>query len=103
MSRNTDHFVVFNIRETYHELGEYDFKIVLDPAKFKTSQLLSYKMLDSDMKSMDFSVQKWGRKLNCRFKIDPNVSDGVSYFYAVVTNSKGEEEKIQLKFWVIKP
>lgn len=98
-----DSFVVYNLRETYHELGEYEFKIVLNPKFFKNGHDSTLLMIDSDGKKMRYSVETWGRKINCSFTIDDTVSDGVSIIDLIVKNSSGKEHKERLTYWIIKP
>jgi len=96
-------FVLYNLRETYHELGEYEFKVVLDPRSFKNGHLSELTCVDSDGKPMNFEVQKWGRKINCKFIIDKSVSDGVSTVKMTLRDDEGHELAGRTSFWVIKP
>lgn len=96
-------FVVYNLRETYHELGKYDFKIVLNPKFFKNGHMSELKCVDSDRKNMKFSCEKWGRKINCSFIIDNDVSDGVSIVDMNLKDENGKEYPGRITFWVIKP
>ncbi len=99
----SDSFVVYNKKETYLELGSYDFKIVLDPLKFKNSHESEIKMYDSDGKEMKFEVSKWGRKINCKFQIDDTVSDGVAIIDLSLKDTENGFQKTQLRTWIIKP
>ena len=92
-------FQVYGLEETYPELGDFDFKIVLSPKFYKAETEFDVNVLDSDRKKIPFSLNKWGRKLNVKFTISPSVSDGVS----IVILSKGNQEVGRLNFWVIKP
>lgn len=96
-------FVVYDLRETYHELGIYEFKVVLNPKLFKNGHDSVVKMVDSDGRIMDFEVHKWGRKLNFKFTVDQDVSDGVSMVNIYVTDKKGKDHFERLTFWIIKP
>lgn len=96
-------FITYNLRETYHELGNYDFKIVLDPRFFKNGHLSELACIDSDGRPMRFDVQKWGRKINCSFVIDQTVADGVSVVKMYLKDDDGHEHADRLSFWVIKP
>lgn len=96
-------FVLYNLRETYHELGEYEFKVVLDPRSFKNGHLSEVTCVDSDGKPMRFEVQKWGRKINCKFVVDRTVSDGVSIVKMILRDDEGHEHSGRTSFWVIKP
>lgn len=96
-------YVLYNLRETYHELGVYDFKIVLDPRFFKNAHLSEVIFTDSDGKLMKFEVEKWGRKINCEFVIDDSVSDGVSTVKMLLKDDEGHSHTSRTSFWVIKP
>ena len=95
-------FIVYNIRETYHELGEYEFKIVLSPSKYKNAHDSDVRITDSDGNLMEFEANKWGRKINCKFKIDENVADGVSSVLLDLRRHDGTLLQSRLYFWVIK-
>lgn len=103
MAKQVQKFVVYNLRETYHELGTYEFKIVLHPKNFRHGHTSSMTMVDSDGKPMELDVKTWGRKVNCLFKIDKSVADGVSIATLDVIDSKGEKHNMRLTFWIIKP
>lgn len=92
-------YQVYNIRETYHELGTYQFKVVLSPRFYKTGHDFRVEMFDSARKPMNHKMEVWGRKLNITFDIDQNVSDGVSF----VNVFKNNNLLARLTFWVIKP
>jgi len=96
-------FVFYNLRETYHELGEYEFKIVLDPKSFRNASLSEVSIKDSDGRGMKFSFEKWGRKINCKFLIDREVPDGVSTITMKLKDDAGHEYNGISRFWVIKP
>lgn len=96
-------FVLYNLRETYHELGSYEFKIVLDARFFKNGHLSELSCVDSDGKPMKFNVQKWGRKINCSFIVDNSVADGVSVVKMILKDDDGHEHSDRLSFWIIKP
>lgn len=97
-----DYFVAYNIRETYHELGTYEVKIVLNPRHFKNSHLSEVVILDSDGKPVKQDIKKWGRKINCVFTIDKDVSDGVAVVKIQLLTTKETKLNKQLTFWVIK-
>lgn len=103
MARAPEKFVVYNLRETYHELGSYEFKVVLNPKFFKNSHRSELTLVDSDGRPMRYEVKKWGRKINCAFTIDPSVADGVSQAYLKLLTEKDDEVAGRLIFWVIKP
>lgn len=95
-------FIVYNLREIYHELGSYEFKIVLDPRSFKNCHMSDVSCKDSDGKDMKMTHEKWGRKINCFFTIDGNVSDGVAVVDMKLKDDDGHEVSDRLTFWVIK-
>jgi hypothetical protein len=103
MARSAEKFVVYNLRETYHELGRYEFKIVLNPRFFKNSHESSLELVDSSGKPMQYELNRWGRKLNCSFVIDTEVADGVSRGALVLKTDSGQVHAGQISFWVIKP
>lgn len=92
-------YQVYNIRETYHELGDYQFKVVLNPRFYRTGHDFRAEMFDSSNRPMRHVFEVWGRKLNVKFTIDETVSDGVSY----VDIFRGDNKIARLNFWVIKP
>lgn len=96
-------FVVYNLKETYHELGQYEFKVVLDPRHFKNGHLSEVLLIDSDGRPMKYDVEKWGRKINCSFSLDKTVADGVSTVKMVLRDDEGHEMAARTSFWVIKP
>lgn len=96
-------YIVYGLRETYHELGEYEFKVVLNPKFFKNGHSSSVWMRDSDGKPMNFDVKNWGRKMNFRFSIDSSVSDGLAFVGIDVRNESGVSHQIRFSYWVIKP
>jgi len=92
-------FQVYGLDETYPELGDFSFKIVLSPRTCKSGQDFDVKLIDSDQRPIRFQLNKWGRKLNVTFTIDTSVSDGVS---TAVLLRNGQEVG-RLSWWVIKP
>lgn len=103
MSRPAEKFVVRELRETYHELGEYEFKVVLNPRFFENGHGSELKVVDSDGRPLEHSSEVWGRKVSCRFKIDESVADGVSAVdLSLRSNGTGEPHRVRLFFWVIK-
>lgn len=95
-------YVIYNLRDTYHEAGQYEFKIVLDPRRFKNGHLSEVTCVNSDGKNMTMDVQKWGRKVNCSFNIDESVPDGVSVLKMILKDDAGREVTGRATFWVIK-
>lgn len=102
MPRIVEKFVVYGLRETYHELGTYEFKIVLNPRNFKNSHGSDITLVDSDAKPMKFIIKKWGRKISCTFTIDDSVADGVSVARLEMRDEKEVVHAGRLSFWVIK-
>jgi hypothetical protein len=102
-TKPSDRFVVYNLRETYAELGEYEFKVVLSPRYFKNGHSSEMQLVDSDGKPMRFELKKWGRKMNCVFFIDENTADGVAAARLQLQDDKGHAVPGHLTFWVIKP
>jgi hypothetical protein len=98
-----DLFIVSNIRETYHELGDYEFKVVLSPKHFKSSHSCGFILVDSDGKRIPGEVGRWGRKVIVKFKIDEGVSDGVAALQMSLVLEDGRKINRQLTWWVIKP
>ena len=103
MAKPADKYVVYNLRETYHELGEYEFKVVLNPRSFRNSHLSEMALVDSDGKPMRFELKKWGRKMNCSFHIDEKVADGIAVAKLSLKDERGTEVTGRVQFWVIKP
>lgn len=92
-------YQVYNMRETYHELGDYQFKVVLNPRFYKTGHDFRVEMFDSSNRPMKHKFEVWGRKINVAFTIDDSVSDGVAYVNVI----KGNNQLARLTYWVIKP
>ena len=63
-------FQVYGLAQTYPELGEYSFKVVLNPRLYKSGQDFDVCIVDSDRKPVKFELKRWGRKLNVTFVID---------------------------------
>ena len=92
-------FQVYGLDETYPWLGEYTFKLVLNPRFFKTGQDLDVIVQDSDRKPMPRDLKRWGRKLHVTFTITPETADGVAQ--ALVMRDGVEVGRCT--WWVIKP
>ena len=99
---SVDSFIIFNLRETYHELGTYEVKIVLNPKLFKNGHTAEVSIVDSDGRPMKCDVKKWGRKIVCFFTIDKDVPDGVAAIKLKLMNSKEKMIERALTFWIIK-
>lgn len=92
-------YQVYNLLETYHELGEYQFKIVLNPRFYKTGHEFKVELFDSSRKPMKGSFEIWGRKINVKFVIDPDVSDGIAFADIIV----GNNQLGRVNWWIVKP
>jgi hypothetical protein len=92
-------FQVYNIRETYHELGKYWVKVVLNPRYYRAAHEFRVDVVDSDGRQMSNEVSIWGRKINVGFDITPDTADGVS----IIKIIRGKDQIARLPFWVIKP
>ena len=103
MTKSIDMFIVYNLRPTYHELGEYEFKVVLSPDKFKNSHDSDIVVLDSDGGRIATTVQKWGRKINCVMSIGCEVPDGVATAKMALRLKDGTEVLSSFSFWIVKP
>jgi hypothetical protein len=101
-TKPSDRFVVYNLRETYAELGEFEFKVVLSPRHFKNSHPSEMTLVDSDGKPMRFELKKWGRKMNCVFYVDEETADGVAAARLQLRDDRGNQHLGHLTFWVIK-
>ena len=100
-SRHNDveKFVVYGLLDTYHSLGEYKFKIVLNPKHFKNSHDLDVQMNDSDGETLKFKMERWGRKMNVSFTLDDDVSDGIT---VIMLLDKTGNVISRLSAWIIK-
>lgn len=95
-------FVIYNLRETYHELGDYGFKVVLDPKFFRNGHNSRVACVDSDGRTIPVDVKTWGRKVNCTFSIVPTVSDGVAVLTFDLEDDDGHRTQGRASFWVVK-
>ena len=68
--------VVYDLRETYSNVGKFHFKIVLGKS-FKNGHEIDIKMYDSKNEEMELTSETWGRKVNCEFTIPESAQDGV--------------------------
>lgn len=94
--------ITIDLRETYHEKGEYSFKIVLNPSLFKNSLDCCLNMVDANGNAIKHDVKKWGRKVICTFNIDDKTANGISAAYVDLKDKDQKTYKELLKFWVIK-
>lgn len=88
-------FTVHNLRETYHEQGRYEFKVVMNPRYVPGSTVV--RMVDPAGNEMPCDVKHWGRKIRVGFKVDGSIPDGVVTVY--LTSTSGECKMVS--FWVI--
>lgn len=95
-------FVIYGLRETYHEQGTFEFKVVLGPRQFKSSHGSSVRVVDSDRKPVSVDIKRWGRKMICTFVIDEDVADGVATVELDLTTTRGTRSIVRKTFWVIK-
>jgi hypothetical protein len=102
VGNSSDRFIVYGLRETYHLLGEYEFKVVLNPKYFKNSHACFMKLVDGSGMPMKYEITKWGRKINCKFALDDSVSDGVCLASMDLVDSEGKPEQARVTFWCIK-
>ena len=89
--------VVYDLRETYHNNGKYEFKVVLDKS-FKNGHDISILMLDPNNDMMPVTSEVWGRKVNCTFDITDLVREGV----CTVRISLGSTLSETIQYWIIK-
>lgn len=96
-------FVVYGLRETYAELGEYEFRVVLDPRTYSDCHESNLSIVDSDGNRMVHTLRRWGRKMNCSFVVDEETADGVSSINLELKSNDGSINKSRLSMWIIKP
>lgn len=96
-------FLVLGKQEVYHELGRYEFKLVLNPGDFKNGHGSKVSFIDSDGKEIKSETSIWGRKMNCSFFIDENVADGVATINLSLSDGESSSHDTQLRCWIIKP
>jgi len=102
MKKFDGNIVVFDLRETYHELCEYSFKIVLNPKLFKNCHDVDVKILDANNDLMEVDVRRWGRKVNCTFVLNETIPDGVCVVRLRAAADSGKNVVEKFSFWVIK-
>ena len=98
MKFNSD-IVILGLNETYVECGKHSFKIILNPKKFKNGKGINIKIIGPEHEDVDVNVDVWGRKLNCDFKINEEMINGVCQVRIFDENKKINK---LLSFWVIK-
>lgn len=92
---------IIDLRETYHEMGDYSFKIILNPKHFKSSHESNVCLYSTTHDIMECDVKKWGRKINCSFKIDQFMQNGVCMIEMDLIDDNGVHHKEIRKFWVV--
>lgn len=98
----TDSFVVTHLRDIYHELGEFEFKVAFDTEKFGQESKPTIQTIDSSGKPMKSYAKIWGSKLKCYFVIDSSVSDGIAFSKFSLMSKSGEVFEKTVTFWVVK-
>lgn len=103
MKRRFDgNILLVDLRETYHEIGNFSFKIVLNPKLFKNSHDSEVYAFDPENRDFNLNIEKWGRKINCSFTIDDSTPNGVCVIKLKLIKDGGEEVEETFSFWVIK-
>lgn len=95
--------VSYDLRDVYHELGVYSFKLVLHPKDFRNGHSLKVSCRDASGKSFPLKHEVWGRKINFEFTVDTDTPDGVSVIDLELQNNSGNRINHRISFWVIKP
>ena len=95
--------VSYDLREIYHELGDYKFKLILHPKDFKNGHSLKISCRDASGKAFPLKCETWGRKINFEFSIDKDTPDGVSVIDLELQDNSGKTLKHRISYWVIKP
>lgn len=67
-----------NLREVYHELGEFEVRIVMSDELFSSYRDHQFLAIDSSGRRMQTRTRVWGNKIKCFFVIDGDVPDGVT-------------------------
>lgn len=94
-------FVVIGKRDTYHELGDHEFKLVVDTARF-VPHSSSISVVSHDGKPIDSRVRFWGNKLNCAFNLHDGLADGVARMdVQLCQRSDGRYVTHPVFFWII--
>ena len=102
MKKFDGNIVVFDLLDTYHELKEHCFKIVLSPKIFKNSHDVMVEMLDANNEPLELDVRRWGRKINCTFDLTKSVPDGVCVIKMKASTGSGKKITETFHCWVIK-
>jgi len=89
-------FVTYGLLRTYHELGIFAFKIVVQSSFLSCDVELD--VVDADGRPIHHERSDWGRKLRCAMRLDGSVADGMALI-TVRINKKGFYER----FRVVKP
>lgn len=94
-------YVTYGLQDTYCDVGEYKFKVVLNPFFFKNAHECDAKIVGPSGKDIKYTFERWGRKMNFCFEIDNNVSEGLANIELNMRTKKGQEIKENLKFWIV--
>ena len=94
-------YIVYNARETYHEAGEYDLKIVLNPSYFDNCHQATFEVMGPDRRPLESSVKRWGRKMICSFVIRPESAEGVAVARFSLIDRKGHVREGVISFWIV--
>lgn len=104
MKKQIEKYVTYNLRETYHEFGRYEFKIVLSPKHFKNGHMSEVSIVDCAGRPVETELKKWGRKINCTFLFDDSVEEGVCNVSLLLKDDeRSTSVSGSLRFWTIKP
>lgn len=90
---------ILNVRELYHELGTYEFKVVL--VRGTAQDPVIVRVVDSDGRQIAVVQRRWGRKVLCTMALDDTMPDGIGLILVEAVVS-GELERASQKFWVCK-
>lgn len=97
----SEYLMITDKQDTYCELGEHTFKVVLNQHYFKNSNKVKIKLYDPSGKEMQARVDNWGRKMFVTFNITNDLSNGVAIIS--IDAEKDNKEKFNHKsyFWLI--
>lgn len=102
MKKSDSNILVRDLLDTYHELGECSFKIILNPKLFKNAHDIKVEMTDAENNKMPVEIRYWGRKINCTFHLTTSTPNGVNVTNISAVTDKGKTVKKKLHYWVIK-
>jgi hypothetical protein len=94
-------FAVIGKRDTYHELGPHEMKLVVDTARF-VPHSSSIEVVASDGTPIESGLRFWGNKLNCSFNLRDGLPDGVARMdVRLCRRDDGRYVTHPVYFWVI--